>query len=133
MADKLKRIGMLTGGGDCPGLNAVIRAVAKAAMDGGLEVVGIEDEYLGLIENRLIDLSYDDVSGILTRGRTILGSCNKANPARYAVPDGKSGWEITDVRDQVSLEQCDPFFSEGIGDENLHGHGKFLSRWLEGS
>ena len=48
-----KRIGILTGGGDCPGLNAVIRAVAKPALNGGLEVLGIEDGYLGLIENRL--------------------------------------------------------------------------------
>ena len=100
MSDKLKRIGILTGGGDCPGLNAVIRAVAKAAIGGGLEVIGIEDGYLGLIENRLRTLSYRDVSGILTQGGTILGSCNKANPAAYRVPDG-DGWVVRDVRDQV--------------------------------
>ncbi|MFH1007917.1 MAG: 6-phosphofructokinase, partial [Candidatus Latescibacterota bacterium] len=47
MVNDLKRIGVLTGGGDCPGLNAVIRAVSKSAMGGGLEVVGIEDGYLG--------------------------------------------------------------------------------------
>ena len=102
MIDSLKRIGILTGGGDCPGLNAVIRAVAKAALDGGLEVCGIEDGYLGLIENRVRPMTFNDVSGILTRGGTILGSCNKANPAEYAVPDGNGGWEIQDVRDQVA-------------------------------
>ena len=100
MIDSLKRIGILTGGGDCPGLNAVIRAVAKAALDGGLEVYGIEDGYLGLIENRLRPMTFNDVSGILTRGGTILGSCNKANPSSYAVPEG-DGWVMRDVRDDV--------------------------------
>jgi len=97
---KLKRIGILTGGGDCPGLNAVIRAVAKSALLGGLEVLGIEDGYLGLIENRIRPLSYEDVSGILTRGGTILGSCNKANPSLHLVlENGK--WVKKDVRDRV--------------------------------
>ena len=97
----LKRIGILTGGGDCPGLNAVIRAVTKAAHGGGLEVIGIEDGYLGLIEHRLRVLTNKDVSGILTVGGTILGSCNKANPANYAVPAGDGTWVKRDVRDQV--------------------------------
>ncbi|MHC4984007.1 MAG: 6-phosphofructokinase [Planctomycetota bacterium] len=101
MAEKVKRIGILTGGGDCPGLNAVIRAVAKAAISGGLEVVGIEDGYLGLIEDRHRNLGYLDVSGILTRGGTILGSCSKANPADYLVPDSEGGWVRRDVRDLV--------------------------------
>jgi 6-phosphofructokinase 1 len=97
---KLKRIGILTGGGDCPGLNAVIRAVAKSALLGGLEVLGIEDGFLGLIENRLRPLNYEDVSGILTRGGTILGSCNKANPSSHLVlEDGK--WVKQDVRDRA--------------------------------
>jgi len=97
----IRRIGILTGGGDCPGLNAVIRAVAKAALGGGLEVVGIEDGYLGLIENRLRVLTGADVSGILTQGGTILGSSNKANPSNYALPDGKGGWRYEDVTDRV--------------------------------
>ena len=133
MVDKLKRIGMLTGGGDCPGLNAVIRAVAKAAMDGGLDVVGIEDGYLGLIENRLIDLSYDDVSGILTRGGTILGSCNKANPAQYAVPDGKGGWEIMDVRDQVAEHYHQAGLDAMVvigGDGTMSGAAQLIGRGL---
>ena len=88
----LKRIGILTAGGDCPGLHAVIRSVAKEAMGAGLEVVGIEDGFLGLIENRCRPLSRADVSGILTVGGTILGSSNKSNPTRFATgtgPDGK--------------------------------------------
>ncbi|MHC4985303.1 MAG: 6-phosphofructokinase [Planctomycetota bacterium] len=99
-AGKLKRIGILTAGGDCPGLNAVIRAVAKPALSGGLEVVGIADGYLGLIENRLRPLGWSDVSNILTLGGTILGSCNKSNPARYAVREGDQ-WVYKDVREQV--------------------------------
>jgi 6-phosphofructokinase 1 len=75
------RIGILTGGGDCPGLNAVIRAVTKSLIQRcGAEVVGIEDGYLGLIERRVRPLSWDDVSSILAVGGTILGTSNKATP-----------------------------------------------------
>ncbi len=87
----VRRMAILTGGGDCPGLNAVIRAVAKDAMNCGIEVLGVEDGYLGLIENRFKELTPNDVSGIIARGGTILGSNNKANPARFALgknPDG---------------------------------------------
>jgi len=85
-----KRIAVLTGGGDCPGLNAVIRAVAKKAiLTQDMEIIGIEDGYLGLIENRCRALSYQDVSGILTLGGTILGTSNTANPYRHAVREGK--------------------------------------------
>jgi 6-phosphofructokinase 1 len=88
----VRRIGILTGGGDCPGLNAVIRAVCRDAFHCGIRVVGIEDGYLGLIENRCRLLEERDVSGILTIGGTILGSNNKSNPQRHKVgtgPDGK--------------------------------------------
>lgn len=83
---KLKRIGILTGGGDCPGLNAVIRAVVKTAHhDYGIEVLGIEDGYEGLLKKRARFLSSDDVSGILTHGGTILGTSNTANPFKVPV------------------------------------------------
>jgi len=85
-AQAIKRVGILTGGGDCPGLNAVIRAVAKSLMlSRGISVIGIEDGFLGLIENRMRELSYDDVSGILQSGGTILGTSNKANPFSHPV------------------------------------------------
>ena len=88
-AARIKSIAIMTGGGDCPGLNAVIRAVAKTAINKyDLEVWGIEDGYLGLIEDRLHILSYNDVSNILTVGGTILGSCNNANPFKYPVKCG---------------------------------------------
>ncbi len=78
------RVGLLTGGGDCPGLNAVIRAVTKSLiLQHNAQVIGFEDGFLGLIERRIRPLSYSDVSGILTRGGTILGTSNKANPFNY--------------------------------------------------
>lgn len=78
------RVGVLTGGGDCPGLNAVIRAVTKSLIvQHNAEVLGFEDGFEGLIEERMHTLSYKDVSGILTRGGTILGTSNKANPFNY--------------------------------------------------
>ncbi|MCP3920794.1 MAG: 6-phosphofructokinase [bacterium] len=94
MTDSPRRIGILTGGGDCPGLNAVIRAVTKDAIYNGIEVIGIEDGFLGLIEERLRPLTYPDVSDILTTGGTILGSSNKANPARFATGTDASGRPI---------------------------------------
>lgn len=70
----VKKIGILTSGGDAPGMNAAIRAVARSAMDKGLEVVGVQDGYLGLYENRVIPLKRHDVSNLLNRGGTFLGS-----------------------------------------------------------
>ena len=83
-----RKIGILTGGGDCPGLNAVIRAVAKKAIfEHNCEVIGFEDGYDGLIYNRFKKLSTGDVSGILTMGGTILGTSNIANPYRHALKE----------------------------------------------
>ncbi|MDD5064575.1 MAG: 6-phosphofructokinase [Phycisphaerae bacterium] len=87
---KKRSIAILTGGGDCPGTNAVIRAVAKKAIiELGIEVIGIEDGFEGLINRRWRKLHYEDVSGILTIGGTILGTSNKADPYRFAVGKGK--------------------------------------------
>ncbi len=72
---KTKCIGILTAGGDCPGLNAAIRGVAKAAIaDHGMKVIGILDGFRGLVENRTVALDDRAVSGILTHGGTILGT-----------------------------------------------------------
>jgi phosphofructokinase-like protein len=88
---QVRRIGVLTGGGDCPGLNAVIRAVAKTLMhDEGAEVVGFLDGYEGLVLDRTIALDWRAVSNILTLGGTILGTSNTANPFAWAEKkDGK--------------------------------------------
>jgi ATP-dependent phosphofructokinase / diphosphate-dependent phosphofructokinase len=73
------RIGILTGGGDCPGLNAVIRAVTRRSLDRGAEVVGVRDGWLGLVDGLLQPLGYREISGILPRGGTILGT-TRTNP-----------------------------------------------------
>jgi phosphofructokinase-like protein len=82
----VKRVGILTAGGDCPGLNAVIRAVAKSLiLQYGIEVMGIEDGFEGLVEKRIRELRYNDVSGILQIGGTILGTTNKADPFNFPI------------------------------------------------
>jgi 6-phosphofructokinase 1 len=87
------RIGILTAGGDCPGLNAAIRAVTKGLIrDLGAEVVGFEDGYRGLIEGRTRPLTWRDVSGIIVHGGTLLGSDNRADPFQYL---GKGGADVS--------------------------------------
>ena len=84
------KIGILTGGGDAPGLNAVIRGVTKPAQDYGMTVYGILDGFEGFVEGRAKELRNEDVSGILMQGGTILGSSNKGNPFHWPVEkDGK--------------------------------------------
>lgn len=99
--ESIKRIGLLTGGGDCPGLNAVIRAVVKTAVRNyNLSVVGFLDGFGGLIKNQYTELKEEDVAGILPRGGTILGTTNRDNPFRYPVlVNGKK--EYQDVSGQV--------------------------------
>lgn len=86
--NKIARIGVLTGGGDCPGLNAVIRAVVRTAIGYGVEVIGIKNGFGGLVENQMIELTLQNVSGILPRGGTILGTTNRDNPFSYRVKEG---------------------------------------------
>jgi len=81
----ISSIGVLTGGGDCPGLNAVIRAVVKTALGRGLKVWGIKNGFGGLVENQMVELTVQNVSGILPRGGTILGTTNRDNPFQYRV------------------------------------------------
>ena len=98
---EIKRIGVLTGGGDCPGLNAVIRAVTKTAIYRyGLEVFGIEDGFMGLVQNRIHPLTSGNVSNILTLGGTILGTHNKCDPTRYPVINEDGTTEFKDVSDR---------------------------------
>jgi phosphofructokinase-like protein len=79
-----KRIGVLTGGGDCPGLNPAIRAVTKTAFHHhDAEMIGFKDGFEGLIKGMTEKLTWEDVSGIMTLGGTILGTSNRANPFAY--------------------------------------------------
>ncbi|EAX46794.1 6-phosphofructokinase [Thermosinus carboxydivorans Nor1] len=84
----MKHIAVLTGGGDCPGLNAVIRAVVRTASGYGLKVTGVRDGFKGLIHGHLTPLDLASASGLLHRGGTILGTTNRDNPFRYAVKEG---------------------------------------------
>ncbi|MDY0812872.1 6-phosphofructokinase [Kitasatospora purpeofusca] len=86
------RIGVLTSGGDCPGLNAVIRSVVHRGTDvHGDEIVGIEDGFLGLIEGRTRPVSHDDVTGLLTLGGTVLGSARvQRERIAWAVENAKT-------------------------------------------
>jgi phosphofructokinase-like protein len=92
-----KKIAILTGGGDCPGINAVIRAVTKKAIvEYDMEVIGVKDGYDGLVTDSHRALSYDDVSGIITLGGTILGASKSANPYKYPVKV-RGGVELRDL------------------------------------
>ncbi|MCE2659375.1 MAG: ATP-dependent 6-phosphofructokinase [Rubrivivax sp.] len=94
-------IGLLTGGGDCPGLNAVIRAVALALMrDAGARVSGIRRGFLGLMDNQVQPLSAADVQGIVAQGGTILGTHNRCDPFH----DGQAGGAD---RSDIALQTLD--------------------------
>jgi 6-phosphofructokinase 1 len=98
----VKRLGILTGGGDAPGLNAVIRAVVKTAvLTYDCEVIGIRNGYDGLVEEGTTRrLGLNDVAGLLARGGTILGTANRGNPfARKVVRSGET--VVEDITDQV--------------------------------
>jgi 6-phosphofructokinase 1 len=98
----MKRIAILTGGGDAPGLNAVIRAAVKTAIyEYDCEVIGVRDGYDGFVDEKgIVPLENKDVRGILPRGGTILGTANRGNPyARKVIRDGKE--VIIDVSDEI--------------------------------
>ena len=82
---RAKRVAILTGGGDCPGLNAVIRAATRTAFNMGWEVYGIEDGFDGLLTRNVRRLTRRDIRGILQLGGTILGTTNRGSPLCYPV------------------------------------------------
>jgi ATP-dependent phosphofructokinase / diphosphate-dependent phosphofructokinase len=91
------RIGVLTGGGDAPGLNAVIRAVVKASANSAIECIGLEDSFDGLIEpDRTRPLTPRDVTGILRLGGTILGTTNRGNPFAYPIATSEGTRDYSD-------------------------------------
>jgi len=81
------RIGILTGGGDCPGLNTVIRAVALTLFAHDYQVIGFFDGFSGLVENKYIFLEHTHISGLLHRGGTILGTNNRNDPFHFPVDE----------------------------------------------
>ena len=84
---EINTIGVLTGGGDCPGLNAVIRGVVRSALGKGMTVKGIQNGFQGLVEDMVVTMRDKDVAGILPRGGTILGTTNRDNPFHYRVEE----------------------------------------------
>ncbi|MGZ5407320.1 MAG: 6-phosphofructokinase [Aeromicrobium sp.] len=105
------RVGVLTGGGDCPGLNAVIRGVVrKGVKEYDNEFVGFRDGWRGLLENQTIALGVEQVRGILPRGGTILGS-SRTNP--FAIEGG-----VERIRDNLASNGCDALIAIG-GEDTL--------------
>ncbi len=104
MQEKIKKVAILTGGGDCPGLNAVIRAIVrKGILKYDYELIGYKFGYRGLYNNDFIPLTMDTVSGILHKGGTILYSSNKDNLFKYSVTDDNGIIVQKDVSD-VAIE-----------------------------
>ena len=100
-ASQIKRYGVLTGGGDCPGLNAVIRAVVRTGINVyGWQAIGFEDGFEGMIyPGKHINLGFGETRGILHRGGTILGSTNRGNPFSFPVKKGGKlkGMDCSDI------------------------------------
>jgi ATP-dependent phosphofructokinase / diphosphate-dependent phosphofructokinase len=105
-----KRVALLTGGGDCPGLNAVIRAVTRRSLDRGHEAVGVREGWRGLVEGKFQPLDVRAISGILPRGGTILGT-TRTNP--YKVDGG-----VERVLETFAAEKLDALVAIG-GEDTL--------------
>lgn len=107
------KIGVLTGGGDCPGLNAVIRAVVKTAInDFEMSVTGFRDGFEGVVLNNYIKLDRESVSGILSLGGTILGTSNQADPFNFPIPQ-RDGFTYLDRSTEV-LNNCERLGLDGL-------------------
>ncbi len=123
MTQKKRRFAVLTGGGDCPGLNAVIRAVVKTFLQNDCEVYGVLNGFNGLVNDNLKLMDYAGVSGILPRGGTILGTTNRDNPFRFAVEQENGEIVYEDMRDKV-LENLRKYDIEALvvigGDGSLN-------------
>jgi len=106
----MSRVGILTGGGDCPGLNAVIRGAVRRAARENITVVGIKNGWKGLIENDTVELGLESISGILPKGGTILGT-SRTNP--YKKPG-----DIEKVIDNYKKMKLDALIATG-GEDTL--------------
>ena len=125
----IHKIGILTAGGDCPGLNAVLRAVSKNALGHGIEVLGFKNGFDGLVRNEFINITDETVSNILTQGGTILGSSNIANPFKYTLPPFGTPQDPKDLSSVVmhnfKENQLDALITVG-GDGTLHMSQQFV-------
>jgi ATP-dependent phosphofructokinase / diphosphate-dependent phosphofructokinase len=114
----MKRIGILTGGGDCPGLNAVIRGIVRTAKAEGWNVIGFTHGWKGIIQNTFVELDEDAVEDILPRGGTILGT-SRTNP--YKQPG-----DVEKVRQTIKKNNLDAVIA--IGGEDTLGAANKLSK-----
>lgn len=126
MSNKVKKIALLTGGGDCPGLNPAIRSVVQTAVLKGIQVVGIPDGFKGLLENKFVPLDIDNTIGIFAKGGTMLGSSNIDTPFR--VPVTKNGKKIYEDRSDEAVanlnkEKCDALIVVGGDGTQAIAHG----------
>src|ERR1700690_4612442 len=118
------KVGILTGGGDCPGLNAVIRAVVrKGCFHYEDEFVGFLEGWRGLLEDKTMELDLSSVGGILPRGGTILRT-SRTNPAKY--PDG-----LQHCADNLKKHRCDALIAIG-GDDTLSVAQKLFANGVPG-
>ncbi|MBL7156834.1 MAG: 6-phosphofructokinase [Candidatus Omnitrophica bacterium] len=118
----IKRIGILTGGGDCPGLNPAIRAIVRKALSENISVVGVKNGWKGLIERNIVDLDLKSVSGILPKGGTILGT-SRTNPYK------KEG-NAEKVKKNIRALKLEAFIAVG-GDDTLGVAFKFYKEGIK--
>ena len=115
---EIKKVAILTAGGDCPGLNPVIRAIVKTAITKyGLEVMGVRHGYFGLYHGDFINLGLADVDEIITKGGTILYSSNKDNLFQYPVKDADGNF-VRDENGKLTYEDV-----SDVGVKNLEAAG----------
>ncbi len=130
----INQIGLITGGGDCPGLNSVIRAVTKSAiLNYGMEVIGFLDGFKGLVEDNYVQLDLRKVSGISHIGGTILGTTNRDNPFNYYT-DIEGQPRSTDQSERA-INNMKNLGLDGLiiigGDGSLHIANKFAQKGVK--
>ena len=124
---KIKKLALLTGGGDCPGLNSAIRAVVQVCtLEYDIQVVGIPDGFKGLLENKFVPLDLFNTTGIFARGGTMLGSSNVDTP--FSVPVNKGGKRIyedrsDEVMEHLARERVDAMIVVGGDGTQAIAHG----------
>ncbi len=131
---KNNRLGILTGGGDCPGLNSVIRAITKSAISKyDMDVIGFLDGFKGLVENDYIRLDLKTISAIGYRGGTILGSSNRDNPFKYL--GHKNGEETWSDQSDRAIDTLNNLGLDGLivigGDGSLHIAEQFHNKGVQ--
>jgi len=135
MARNKRRLGILTGGGDCPGLNAAIRAIVRTSeIEFDMEVVGFRDGFEGLVENRCFEVTLNHISGLLAQGGTILGTSNKSDPFNYPVLQGANEEYVYLDRSSQAVRNFEALGLIGLiaigGDGTMTGSAKLIEKGI---